>query len=206
MNALAKFDQALPEAAELPPAWANDLVLAVCRAFEVRRDDLLGLSRAKHLVLARQSAAWLLRVRPKPGQTGYAEQPRRRSYPEIGRILRLPHLNPIDHGTLLYGCVKVAERAARDAALRAVLQALAWDAPAHLPAVELPKGSLADHAKRQRAKWRAEVQAVLGARHAPLRPVMELAEGDSDALARAAGSLRLTAALDAELARRAVVS
>lgn len=203
MNAPATFPAELPEAAELPPAWANDLVLAVCRAFAVQRDDLLGLSRAKHLVLARQAAVWLLRVRPKPGQTGYAEQPRRRSYPEVGRIVRHPHLKPMDHGTAIYACEQVAERAGRDPELRAVLQALAWDAPARLPVVEVPKGSLADQAKRQRAKWRAEVQAVLGARHKPLRPVMELADGDSDALARAAGSLKLTAALDAELARRA---
>lgn len=181
----------------LPPVWAEDLLRAVCRAFDVARDDLLGISRDKHLVSARHVAIWLLRVRPKPGQTTNCAQPRRRSYPEIGRLIRHPDLPPMDHNSTIHACEQVATRAAQDPAFCAVVDALAHGFPARLPAPEPVKLSLEETARRQRRKWQAEVEAVLGTRQRPLRPVMELAEDDTDALARATGSLKLTAALAA---------
>lgn len=187
----------------LPPVWAEDVLRAVCAAFGVKKVDLLGLSRDKHLVSARHVAIWLLRVRPKPGQTTESEVPRRRSYPEVGRLIRHAHLPRMDHNSTIHACEQVAARAKLDPDFRAMIDRLAHDRPARFAPVAPPRLSREEEARRQRARWNAEVRAVLGDRPRPLRPVMELEEDDSDALARATGSLKLTAALaDAGMAVR----
>jgi chromosomal replication initiator protein len=105
----------------------KQLVARVAAHFDLDSADLTGQSRMRHVVLARQSAAWVLRK-------AYAI-----SLEEIGRLL-----GGRDHTTIGYSIAQVELRIADDAALRAELHSLLPQRPP-CPA---PARERSDHAMR----------------------------------------------------------
>ena len=78
---------------------AETIIRAVCREFDVKRKDLLALSRMSEIVEARQVAFFLIRSMLKLSHRG------------IGKVFRR------DHTTVGFGARKIARRVRRDAVL-----------------------------------------------------------------------------------------
>src|SRR6266508_1058984 len=97
------------------------LISLVASAFGLSASDLTGQSRMRHVVLARQAAAWVLRKT-------YAI-----SLEQIGRLL-----GGRDHTTIGYSIAQVEQRIANDAALRAELHSLLPQRPLAAPARSRP--------------------------------------------------------------------
>jgi len=88
----------------LPPA---QIIEAVCRYYEVRREDLCNRRRNREVVIPRQVAMYLLR------------EDANLSLSEIGQ-----QLGGRDHTTVLYACTKVAAQMEEDEQLRRELLAI----------------------------------------------------------------------------------
>lgn len=95
---------------------AQTLIAHVAEAFDLTIADLTGPSRMRHIVLARQAAAWVLR-RASP-----------LSLEEIGRLL-----GGRDHTTIGYSIAQVAQRMADDPHVRAQLHSLLPEKPLRTP-------------------------------------------------------------------------
>jgi chromosomal replication initiator protein len=88
----------------LPPA---QIIEAVCRYYEVRREDLSNRRRNREVVIPRQVAMYLLR------------EDANLSLSEIGQ-----QLGGRDHTTVLHACTKVAAQIEEDEQLRRELLAI----------------------------------------------------------------------------------
>jgi chromosomal replication initiator protein len=105
---------------------ARDLIATVAGHFDLSVADLTGQSRMRHVVLARQAAAWVLRKAANI------------SLEEIGRLL-----GGRDHTSIGYSVQQIERRIATDAALRAELHSLLPQRPLAAPPHTRP-----DHAMR----------------------------------------------------------
>jgi chromosomal replication initiator protein len=84
------------------------LLELVAALFGLTRDDLVGRSRRRHVVEARQAAAWVLR----------------RAYPALSLEAIGEILGDRDHTTIIYSLAQVEERMRADPGLAADLRAL----------------------------------------------------------------------------------
>lgn len=120
---------------------ARDLIATVALAFDISAAELIGQSRMRHIVLARQAAAWVLR-KSSP-----------LSLEEIGRLL-----GGRDHTTIIHSLAQVERRMATDTALRALVHSLVPQRPLIAPPHTRP-----DHAMRW---WVAQSRAAFFVRTA----------------------------------------
>jgi len=86
---------------------ALDLIAAVADRFDLTSADLIGRSRMRVVVEARQAAAWVLR----------------RAYPSLA-LADIGHLLDRDHTTIIYSISQIEKRIAGDPVLRAELHSL----------------------------------------------------------------------------------
>ncbi len=103
-TAAAALQDVLLPAQNLPPAQIID---AVCRHYEITRDDLIRRRRSRDLVIARQMAMYLLRE-----EGGL-------SLSQIGH-----ELGGRDHTTVLHGCERVSSQIEEDEQMRRELLAI----------------------------------------------------------------------------------
>lgn len=108
----------------------KQLIAHVATHFDLEAADLTGESRMRHIVLARQAAAWVLRRAANI------------SLEEIGRLL-----GGRDHTTIGYSIAQIEHRMAADPALRAQLHSLLPQRPL------APVRSRPDHAMRWWVAW-----------------------------------------------------
>lgn len=188
--AKAKYPVPLADA-NLAPIFAGDALRMVARVFSLPVDELISLSRARHVVEARKVAIWLLRVRPKHGERG--GKPRFRSIEEICARVRAEGLRPLDHSSASFAIQQVGKRAAGEPAFAALLLDLALD-NAPLAERRAQKAKLGVAAGAALTEANAALTRLLNA-HRALRPSMALEADDTDARDRASGSMKLTAAL-----------
>lgn len=104
------------------------MISIVASAFGLTAADLTGLSRQKHVVLARHAAAWVLR----------------RAFPTIGVVEIGQLLGHRDHTTICYAIGKIEQRIAVDPTLRAQLHDLLPSSPL----LSLTPRERPDHAMR----------------------------------------------------------
>jgi len=104
----------------------RDLIAHVARAFDLTPSDLTGRSRMRHIVPARQAAAWVIR-KASP-----------LSLEEIGRLL-----GGRDHTTIGYSIAQVEQRLAIDPIYAAQMHSLLPQRPLVTPVRSRP-----DHAMR----------------------------------------------------------
>jgi chromosomal replication initiator protein len=104
----------------------RDLIASVAAAFDLTSADLIGRSRMRHIVSARQAAAWVLRNASPL------------SLEEIGHLL-----GGRDHTTIGYSIAQIERKIANDVQLRAELHSLLPQRPLLAPPVRRP-----DHAMR----------------------------------------------------------
>ncbi len=100
----AALQDVLVPSQSLPPA---QIIEAVCRFYDVRREDLANRRRHREIVIPRQMAMYLLRA-----ETSL-------SLSEIGN-----ELGGRDHTTVLHGCEKVAAQVEEDEQMRRDLLAI----------------------------------------------------------------------------------
>ncbi len=91
----------------------NDLIGRVADFFDLTRAELTGASRKRHIVEARQAAAWVLR----------------HAYPQLSLQTIGEQLGGRDHSTIIYAIARTAERMRADPALAAELRAMLGDPP-----------------------------------------------------------------------------
>ena len=103
-TAAAALQDVILPAQSLPPAQVID---AVCRHYEISRDDLIRRRRSRDLVIARQMAMYLLRE-----EAGL-------SLSQIGH-----ELGGRDHTTVLHGCERIASQIEEDEQMRRELLAI----------------------------------------------------------------------------------
>lgn len=171
---------------------------AVCEAFGVEEEALLGRSRHRRLIDARYAFAIVVRER-WPGF----------SYPRIGDML-----GGRDHATILHGLAGFRERMARDPVLADIVGRLRADRPAvqhnaHVLTWRAEVLAAAEAAERlvlraaKASKYDNQLRDVVeeGVRAVSLkrrvRPGNELAPDDRDALCRKNASDALSAAIAA---------
>lgn len=181
----------LPDPASLPPAAASAVIALVCDAFKVSEADLkrAGKSRGR-LTRARFAACWLLRHRGKPGS---GEQ---RGFEEIGRLM-----GGRDHSTMIHAVRRAAALAGDDPGFAAALGRLCQAAPA--ARVTLSGSEMASTVEAGRQARGLLIDQALAQSAANARARNRLADDDSDARKRAAGSIALADALRAAMAAAA---
>lgn len=92
---------------------ATDLIGQVADLFDLTRADLTSASRKRHVVAARQAAAWVLR----------------HAYPQISLQTIGEQLGGRDHSTIIYAITRTTERMRVDPALERQLRAMIGDPP-----------------------------------------------------------------------------
>ncbi len=173
----------------LPPGCAGAIVSAVCQAFRVPAEDLLGKRRFNPIVRARHAAAWLLLHRPPVGLG------RKRSLNEVARTLNIN-----DHSSVINAVRNAEVIARREPRYADLLDRLSKIDAGPNAVIDWPREAI-DVPVRE-----AESRALAAERHqlrlsralAAPRRAGPVAEDDLCAINRASGSIRLLAALERE--------
>ncbi len=112
------------------------LLEETAQLFGLTRADLIGTSRRRHVVEARQAAAWVLR----------------HAYPALSLEAIGEVLGGRDHTTIIYSIARVEERMRTDPALAADLRALT-QAPPPASRRRQPAGAMRWWAAQGRGDW-----------------------------------------------------
>ncbi len=91
----------------------TDLIGRVAALFDLTRAELTSASRKRHIVEARQAAAWVLR----------------HAYPRISLQTIGDLIGGRDHSTVMYAIARTAERMHADPSLDSQLRAMIGDPP-----------------------------------------------------------------------------
>ena len=91
----------------------TDLIGRVAALFDLTRAELTSASRKRHIVEARQAAAWVLR----------------HAYPRISLQTIGEQIGGRDHTTVIYAIARTAERMRADPQLDTQLRAMIGDPP-----------------------------------------------------------------------------
>jgi chromosomal replication initiator protein len=91
----------------------HDLIGRVAALFELTRAELISASRKRHIVEARQAAAWVLR----------------HAYPRISLQTIGEQIGGRDHTTVIYAIARTTERMRADPQLDTQLRAMIDDPP-----------------------------------------------------------------------------